>query len=59
MKLLTRRQIIDEWNKQSKLQLDSYCCPICRDLLSIDTDRYYCKNEDCLQGFILKSEIDN
>ena len=60
MKLLTRRQIIEEWIKQPDNHLDnSYCCPKCRDILYEYGDRYFCENEDCSQDFILKSEIDN
>lgn len=57
MKLLTRRQIIEEWNKQSDELLDSFCCPNCRDILYEYADRYICENEDCSQGFILKKDI--
>lgn len=47
MNLLTRRQIIDLWLKQSDDQLDSLCCPSCRDLLHEEAGRYRCKNPDC------------
>jgi hypothetical protein len=57
MKLLTRRQIIEEWQKQSDEMLDSFCCPKCRDILYEYADRYFCENEYCVQEFILKSEV--
>lgn len=59
MKLLTRKQIIDEWLKQPEEILHSVCCPLCRNILDEYPDRYLCLNEDCMQGYILKSEIDN
>jgi len=33
MALLTRREILETWKKQSDEILDSYCCPSCRDIL--------------------------
>jgi hypothetical protein len=57
MKLLTRRQIMEEWNKQSDEMLDSFCCPNCRDILHELDDRYFCKNKHCHQLGILKSKI--
>ena len=33
MKLLTRRQIIEEWKKQPDEMLDTLCCPQYRNLL--------------------------
>ena len=56
-RLLTRRQIINEWQRQPEDKLDSVCCPVCRDLLHEQADRYFCLNENCSQGFILKSEV--
>ena len=56
MKLLTRRQIIEIWQQQPDEMLDSFCCPICRDILHEVSDRYFCLNEDCPQGYILKSQ---
>lgn len=47
MKLLTRRQIIEIWNKDEKYH-DLYCCPNCRDILQLyGDDSLRCKNEDC------------
>jgi hypothetical protein len=45
-------------NKQSDEMLDSFCCPNCRDILLEYADRYFCENEDCSQGFILKKDIE-
>ena len=59
MKLLTRRQIIEIWNKQPDEMLDSKCCPKCRSLLHEYGDRYFCENDNCNQGYILKDEVDN
>lgn len=59
MRLLTRRQIIEEWNKQTDEMLDSKCCPVCRDLLHEYGDRYFCENRECSQSYILKSEVDH
>jgi len=58
MKLLTRRQIIEEWAKQPDEMLDTLCCPQCRNLLHEYGDRYFCKNRDCSQGYILKTEVE-
>ena len=57
MKILTRRQIIEEWSKQSDEFLDSVCCPKCRNIMFEYSDRYFCDNEDCSQDYVLKSEI--
>lgn len=58
MKLLTRKEIIDEWNKQSEEMLNSKCCPVCRNILHEYGDRYFCENRECLQSYILKSEVE-
>ena len=42
--LMTRRQVIDAWLKQSKNVLDAYVCPNCRDILRRDSFGYYCGN---------------
>jgi hypothetical protein len=57
MKLLTRRQIIEEWNKQSDKMKDSKCCPACRDILDEYRDGFICMNRKCHQEYIKKSEI--
>lgn len=47
-RLLTRREIIDIWQKQSKEFLNTYCCKNCRDLLyeTKKENEWYCKNCD-------------
>lgn len=48
-KLLTRQQIIEEWQK-SDTWLDSYCCPYCRDILHLlkpEHKSYTCMNQEC------------
>jgi len=57
IKLLTRKQIIDIWLEQPDEMLNTVCCPQCRNLLHEFSDRYFCENENCTQGYILKSEI--
>ena len=56
-RLLTRRQIIEMWQKQPSEMLDSYCCPQCRNILLHYVDRYICENRDCPQEYILESEV--
>lgn len=57
IRLLTRRQIIEEWNKQRDEYLDSLCCPVCRNILEEHPDRYICFNDNCKQEYILKSKV--
>ena len=53
-RLLTRFEIIELWNNQDEIMLNTYCCPNCRDLL-FDHEflgiakygDYYCHNKDC------------
>jgi hypothetical protein len=45
--LLTRKQVIDIWLKQSDEHLNSYGCPNCRDLLFKEGNYFRCKNMDC------------
>lgn len=46
-KLLTRKQVIELWSKQSEEALNNYVCPNCRDiLLKIDDNTYYCSSCD-------------
>lgn len=48
-KLLTRQEVMDMWNKSLKEYKDSYCCPSCRDILTIDEEgRFHCENDLCL-----------
>lgn len=42
--LMTRRQVIETWLKQSTNVLDSYVCPNCRGILHRDSFGYYCGN---------------
>lgn len=48
MKLLTRRQIIETWERVPDY-LDYYCCPECRDILTISGNNEYlnCTNPSC------------
>jgi len=47
-RIFTRRQIIITWSEQSPEELDSYCCPNCRDILYKDENgKYYCDNDLC------------
>ena len=53
MNLLTRRQVIEIWNKQKDEFLDSYVCPNCRDILTKHEDGIYeCENPNCLEQLI-------
>lgn len=47
-KALTRKQIMDAWNKDDKYH-DHYVCPHCRDLLYGNTANYvlFCDNGMC------------
>jgi len=48
-KLLTRKEVIEIWSKQSEVFLNSFCCPNCRDILfyyGFRENEYYCKNCD-------------
>lgn len=64
MKLLTRRQIIQIWGKQSDEILDSFCCPNCRDVLEEriyvedNTTCLVCSNITCSFSRVLKSEVE-
>jgi hypothetical protein len=50
-RVLTRREVIEEWNKSSEY-LDSFCCPNCRDILFKDNDtgELECRNILCKYG---------
>lgn len=54
-RLLTRRQIIEEWSRQDDTLLDMYCCPECRDILiSIgEQGKYKCVNQACSVGVVI------
>jgi hypothetical protein len=44
---LTRRQVIEEWQKNNQF-LDYYCCTNCRDILiKFGDDSLRCKNPGC------------
>jgi hypothetical protein len=46
-KILTRRQVIELWQKNERY-LDSYCCSNCRDILiKLDAKKYKCDNSQC------------
>lgn len=48
MKPLIRKQIIKEWSKQSEEQLNSLCCPNCRNLLvTVNDNILECINSNC------------
>ena len=50
--VLTRQEIINEWNKNGVHQNALFCCPTCRDILTrdINTGNLYCDNDSCLDG---------
>jgi len=55
--LLTRRQIIEKWQKQKPEFQDSYCCPKCRDILRKSDyieNMYYCDNDFCQVREVVK-----
>lgn len=56
-KLLTRRQVIEAWNKSEKY-LDYYVCPCCRDIMRKITDtKYACHNHTCSNdGIVVDTE---
>ena len=55
MKLLTRKELMKIWSKQSDTHLNAYTCPNCRDLLVQNGDSYVCINGDCgLHGVVYK-----
>lgn len=58
MKLLTRRQIIKEWQEQKDKSLDTPCCPYCRSLLYERKKEWICGNGDCDFESVLKSEVE-
>jgi hypothetical protein len=48
MKLLTRKEIIEIWSRQSNEMLNAFYCPECRDLLTTDKNgELYCLNTMC------------
>lgn len=48
MKVLTRREVIEAWNKDDRYH-DFYVCPDCRDILSLNNDSVLqCKNPNCV-----------
>lgn len=47
VKLLTRREIIDSWEKQSSNSLKKLCCPSCRSILYKSGDIFECPNDLC------------
>lgn len=47
MRTMTRREVIEAWNKNEKYH-DFYVCPNCRDILTIVDDKYLtCLNSKC------------
>ena len=46
-KLLTRREIIKEWNRNEKYH-DFFCCPNCRDILTRHDNTLCCTNHRCM-----------
>ena len=50
--LLTRDEIIDIWSMYRKYkEIDSYCCPYCRGVLTEYEDgSFCCDNEMCLNA---------
>jgi len=60
MILLTRREIIEQWQKQDDSILDSFCCPNCREVLisNYDGSGLLCDNPACPFTCIEKSEIE-
>lgn len=45
--MLTRREVIELWEKNEK-HLDLYVCSNCRDLMyKMDVNKYVCRNEEC------------
>jgi hypothetical protein len=58
MKLFTRREIIEFWNRHPE-RLDWFVCPNCRDLLfpTDTTNEFKCMNDKCFNyERILKKE---
>lgn len=59
MRLLTRQEILDQWQTNEYELLNAFCCPICKEILcnykhtghiqARDKygDTYYCHNEKC------------
>ena len=47
MKLLTRKQVIEVWNKQGEDHLNSFVCPDCRDILVNHENVLFCENPEC------------
>ena len=47
MKLLTRKEIIELWQKQGENYLNQLCCPNCRDILIKEYGKYSCENMLC------------
>ena len=49
MKLLTRKEIIEIWRRQTKDMKAQYCCPSCRDILTkLKDGKFVCDNQSCL-----------
>lgn len=49
MKLMTRGEVIDAWEKNGQF-LNWYVCPNCRDILSMHQDgrHFKCMNSNCM-----------
>jgi hypothetical protein len=51
-KLLRRKEITERWITQCEQNIEfanAYCCPKCRDILTIKDDGIFvCENESCL-----------
>jgi hypothetical protein len=54
--LLTRKDIIDSWMIQKEKFRNMYCCPNCRNILTIDNveKNMFCENESCTNMDIYK-----
>jgi hypothetical protein len=46
--LMTRQEIIDILNQQHEQFKIMYCCPDCRNILTIDDNKMFCENHMCL-----------
>ena len=47
--VLTRREVIEMWEKQPASILDSPVCPDCRDILfKKENDTWFCGNRNCI-----------
>jgi hypothetical protein len=50
MKALTRKEIVEIWEGGTEENLNSYCCPDCRDLLTKCSGTLFCDNDQCLNN---------